>query len=122
MSKIVLLVEDSRSARMLTKTALEEAGYVVLDAEDGVEGLRVLEKEDVDLVLTDLNMPNMNGLEMCAKIQESERHKGLPIFLLTPLFNQELAFKASQVGVLAWIVKPFEHEKLLEAVRKVVGE
>lgn len=122
MPKTVLIVEDARSTRQVTRFSVEQGGYAVIEATNGAEGIEALAKNAVDLILTDLNMPHLNGLEMSKRIKSDERFKHLPILLLTPLFNQALALKAHEVGILAWIVKPFEGDKLLEAVRKVLGE
>ena len=121
MGKSVLVVDDAMTIRNLAKFALTKGGYAILEAEDGVKGLDVLSKNTVDLVITDLNMPNMNGLEMAKSIKTNPNTKGVPIFMLTTEASQELAMQGKEIGIMAWIVKPFVPEKLLAAVQKVIG-
>lgn len=122
MGKTILVVDDAMTVRNLAKFALSKGGYTILEAEDGVQGLKVLEGNTVDLVISDLNMPNMNGLDMCRSIKGQEKFKALPIFMLTTEASQEVALQGREIGIMAWIVKPFVPEKLLSAVQKVVGQ
>lgn len=121
MSKTILVVDDATTIRSLAKFALSKAGYTIVEAADGLEGLKALEGNSVDLIITDLNMPNMNGLEMSKKIKESAQWANIPIFMLTTEANQDVAMQGKQIGILAWIVKPFVPDKLLAAVQKVLG-
>lgn len=121
MPKNVLVVDDAMTIRNLAKFALTKGGYNILEAEDGVKGLEMVGKNQVDLVITDLNMPNMNGLEMAKSIKGNAATKAIPIFMLTTEASQELAMQGKEIGVMAWIVKPFVPEKLLAAVQKVIG-
>ncbi len=121
MPKNVLVVDDAMTIRNLAKFALTKGGYNILEAEDGVKGLEMVGKNQVDLVITDLNMPNMNGLEMAKSIKGNAATKAIPIFMLTTEASQELALQGKEIGVMAWIVKPFVPEKLLAAVQKVIG-
>jgi two-component system, chemotaxis family, chemotaxis protein CheY len=121
MSKTILVVDDAMTVRNLAKFALSKGGYTILEAEDGVQGLKVLEENTVDLIISDLNMPNMNGLEMSKSAKSNEKTKNIPIFMLTTEASQEVAMQGKQIGIMAWIVKPFVPEKLLGAVQKVIG-
>ncbi len=121
MPKNVLVVDDAMTIRNLAKFALTKGGYNIIEAEDGVKGLEMVGKNQVDLVITDLNMPNMNGLEMAKSIKSNDATKAIPIFMLTTEASQELAMQGKEIGVMAWIVKPFVPEKLLAAVQKVIG-
>lgn len=121
MGKTILIVDDAQTIRHLARFALSKGGYSVVEAEDGVQGLKALENNAVDLIITDLNMPNMNGLDMCKAVKSNDRTKNIPIFMLTTESSQDIAQQGKEIGVMAWIVKPFIPEKLLSAVQKVVG-
>lgn len=121
MGKTILVVDDAQTIRHLARFALSKGGYTVVEAEDGVQGLKVLEKNSVDLIISDLNMPNMNGLDMCRSIKTNDRTKDIPIFMLTTESSQDVAAQGKEIGIMAWIVKPFIPDKLLAAVQKVVG-
>jgi two-component system chemotaxis response regulator CheY len=121
MAKTILIVDDAQTVRHLTRFALSKGGYNIVEAEDGLQGLKALEKSAVDLIITDLNMPNMNGLDMCRSIKSNERLKHIPIFMMTTESSQEMTLQGKEIGIMAWIVKPFVPEKLLAAVHRVVG-
>ncbi|MBM3381397.1 MAG: response regulator [Betaproteobacteria bacterium] len=121
MAKTILIVDDAQTVRHLTRFALSKGGYNIIEAEDGVQGLKALEKNAVDLIISDLNMPNMNGLDMCRSIKSNERLKHIPIFMMTTESSQEMTLQGKEIGIMAWIVKPFVPEKLLAAVHRVVG-
>ena len=121
MPKTILIVDDAMTVRNLAKFALAKGGYNIIEAEDGIQGLKQLETNTVDLVISDLNMPNMNGLEMSRAIKTNNATKAIPIFMLTTEASQEVAIQGKEIGIMAWIVKPFVPEKLLGAVQKVIG-
>lgn len=121
MPKTILVVDDAMTVRNLAKFALSKGGFTVIEAEDGVQGLKALENNTVDLIISDLNMPNMNGLEMAAAAKANDKFKHIPIFMLTTEASQEVAIKGKEIGIMAWIVKPFVPDKLLAAAQKVVG-
>lgn len=120
MTKTILIVDDAKTIRHLTRFALAKGGYNILEAEDGAQGLQVLEKSTVDLVISDLNMPNMNGLDMCRAMKSNDKMKDIPVFMLTTEAQQEFTIQSKEVGIKAWIVKPFVPEKLLAAVQRFV--
>lgn len=122
MTKKILVVDDAKTIRDLVRFSLSKQGYSVVEASDGLEAIKALEANgSVDLIISDLNMPNMNGLELSQKVKQSDSWKQIPIFMLTTEASQEIAQKGKQIGILAWIVKPFQPDKLLAAIHKVLG-
>ena len=122
MTARILTVDDSASVRMTTKIALTNAGYSVTEAVDGAEGLSKAKSDSFDLVVTDLNMPNMNGLEMIEELRKSSAHTGLPIIFLTTESDGGLKTRAKAAGATGWMTKPFDPEQLVKIVRKVLGK
>lgn len=121
MAKRVLTVDDSKTMRDMVSFTLKSAGYDVIDAEDGKHALQVLEGQSVDLVITDLNMPNMNGLELIRALRADERFKFTPILMLTTESDDTKKADGKAAGATGWIVKPFNPEKLIQVVQKVGG-
>lgn len=121
MSKRILTVDDSRSIREAVRFALEPLGYDIVEAEDGVDGLRQLEAHKVDLVITDLNMPNLDGLEFIEKVREEGRYSGLPLVMLTTEGQADKMRRGKQAGASGWIVKPFNELQLELTVKKFIG-
>lgn len=120
MGKKILIVDDSFSMRNLLQVVLTRAGYQVLMAEDGKDALPYLEREDLSLLITDLHMPNMNGLELIRHIRQTESHRYLPILFLTTETNSEIKMEAKNAGATGWITKPFSNEKLLQIINRVL--
>jgi two-component system, chemotaxis family, chemotaxis protein CheY len=121
MSKTVLSVDDSKSIRDMIGFTLGPRGYHVIGAGDGVEGLSALAANKVNLVVCDLNMPNMNGIEMIRAVRADRRFDGIPIVMLTTEAQKEKMIEAKQAGATGWIVKPFDEEKLVSVVSKLIG-
>ena len=121
MSKTILAVDDSRSIRDMVRFALEPLGYEIIEAEDGVEGLERLGSARVDLVITDLNMPNMDGIEFIAAVRREERYAGLPMVMLTTEGQAEKMREGKRAGASGWIVKPFNELQLELTVKKFLG-
>ena len=121
MSKTILSVDDSASIRDMVAFALEPKGYAVVKAEDGKDGLVKMAQHDIDLVITDLNMPNMNGLEMTRAIREDDRYDGIPVVLLTTEGQKEKMIEGKKAGAAGWIVKPFDEAKICGVVAKMIG-
>lgn len=119
MGRKVLTVDDSPTIRQALQIALEEAGYEVLEATDGVEALRTLEIESIDMVVTDLNMPNMNGVELIRAIRLRPGNRFTPIVMLTTESEQRKKQEGKAAGASGWIVKPFRPEQLLTVVQMV---
>ena len=116
----VLTVDDSRTILAMLQHTLSTAGFEVLQAEDGAKALDVLEVEDVDVVITDVNMPVMDGIEFIRRVRASGRYQSLPILILTTETSQEKRDLGRSAGGTGWIVKPFDPEKLVSVIRRVV--
>jgi two-component system, chemotaxis family, chemotaxis protein CheY len=116
----VLTVDDSPSIRQMVKVTLEPAGHNVIEAGDGVQGLAQAQSRRPDLVITDLNMPNMNGLELIRALRKLPQLTGLPIVFLTTESNDAVKQEAKSAGATGWITKPFKPEQLLAVVGKLV--
>jgi len=121
MTKTVLSVDDSASIREMMSFALEPKGYTVVKAEDGQDGLKKISENKIDLVITDLNMPNMNGIEMTRAIRADSRFDGIPIVLLTTEGQKEKMMEGKAAGAVGWIVKPFDEQKICGIVAKMIG-
>ncbi|KAA3515884.1 MULTISPECIES: response regulator [Agrobacterium] len=121
MSANILTVDDSASIRMTTKIALTNAGYQVTEAVDGADGLTKAKGGPFDLIVTDLNMPNMNGLEMIEALRQSPAHTGIPIIFLTTESDADMKARAKAAGATGWVTKPFDPENLVKIVKKVLG-
>ena len=121
MSASILTVDDSPSLRMAIRIALSGAGYAVTEAEDGVEGLKAATATRFDLIITDLNMPNMDGLTMIRELRKSPEQCGTPIIFLTTESDDSMKQQAKAAGATGWLVKPFVHEQLIKVSRKVLG-
>lgn len=121
MSKTILTIDDSASIRQMVAMTLTGAGLKVLEAGNGAEGYAKATTQPVHAVITDLNMPVMNGLEFLRKFRQSPAGKGIPVILLTTESDEELKRQAREAGATGWIVKPFKQDQLLAVVRKVTG-
>lgn len=118
----ILIVDDSESLRSQLKNLLEGAGFEIVEGADGQLGLDTLmTNKDVNLIISDVNMPNMDGVTMCSKISEDSSVNSIPIFMLTTESNTEMKEKGKKAGVKAWITKPFDDDKLVMAVKKILG-
>jgi two-component system chemotaxis response regulator CheY len=115
----ILVVDDSETIRERVSGALEEAGFSTITASDGVEGLQSIEQESPALVILDVNMPRMNGLDMLERLDLATSR--LPVLLLTTEVQPELMARAKKAGAKGWMVKPVNLDQLVETVRKVVA-
>ncbi|WP_029041805.1 response regulator [Cucumibacter marinus] len=115
----VLTVDDSRTILAMLKHTLTDAGYEVLQAENGQQGLDMLGQENVDVVITDVNMPVMDGIEFIRQVRAGGQHHNLPILILTTETSQEKRDLGRAAGGTGWIVKPFDPDKLVSVIRKV---
>ncbi len=122
MSKTILTIDDSASMRQMVAMTLKSAGHQVLEAGDGAEGYTQATSNTVHAVITDLNMPVMNGIEFIRKFRQHPASKGVPIILLTTESDETLKAEAKAAGATGWIVKPFKQDQLLAVIRKVTGE
>lgn len=120
MNKMILTVDDSPSIRQMVCFTLEGAGYDVVEAADGVEGLASAKARRADLVLTDQNMPRMDGLTLIESLRAMPRYEGVPILMLTTESSVEMKTKGRAAGATGWLVKPFDPRRLLEVVQKLI--
>jgi two-component system, chemotaxis family, chemotaxis protein CheY len=120
MGKSILIVDDSESIREVVSFTLESAGHQVLKAVDGQDALKYLDGTALDLIITDLHMPNMDGISLIREVRSNACYKFIPILFLTTESQSEKKLQAKEAGATGWIVKPFVPEKLLAAVSKVV--
>jgi two-component system chemotaxis response regulator CheY len=121
MSKTILTVDDSRTMRDMLRMALTDAGFQVIQAEDGVHGLEVLAGETPDVIVTDINMPRMDGYGFIEGVRADPVHRTIPILVLSTESSQEKKVRARDAGATGWIVKPFNPEKLVDAIRRVAA-
>jgi two-component system chemotaxis response regulator CheY len=122
MTKTILTIDDSASVRQLVSLTLSAAGYKVLEARDGAEGYSTATTNRVDAVITDLNMPVMNGIDFIRKFRSHPSGMGVPVVFLTTESDDQLKGQARAAGATGWIVKPFMPDQLLAVVRKVAGQ
>ena len=120
MARTVLVVDDSSSMRALLGVALRSAGFAVVEARDGKEGLEKLLCTRVDLVVSDCIMPVMDGISFVRALKERPDLSHLPIIMLTTESQEAQIMEGRSLGVQAWIIKPFKTEQLIEAVRRVL--
>jgi two-component system, chemotaxis family, chemotaxis protein CheY len=121
MAKTILSVDDSNSIRQMVTFTLKGAGYEVIEAIDGQDGLKKAKAKTVDLVLTDQNMPSMDGIALIKNLRALPAYKNVPILMLTTESGDAMKAQGKAAGATGWIVKPFDPAKLLEVVKKVIG-
>ena len=119
MSKTILTVDDSRMMREMLLMVLRGAGFNVVQAEDGVDGLSALGVAQPDVIITDINMPNLDGYGFIEGVRSDERFRAVPILVLSTESSAEKKARARDAGATGWIVKPFQAETLIEVVRRV---
>lgn len=121
MGKKILFVDDSASMRQVVGLALTSAGYEVTAAIDGKDGASKLDQERFACIITDLNMPNMNGIELIKAAKLNVNNKFTPIIMLTTKSSDEMKKQGQAAGAKVWVVKPFKPDQLLGVVQKLVG-
>ena len=120
MGKNILIVDDSESIREVVNFTLENEGHTVFVGIDGKDAFKFLDGRRIDLVITDLHMPEMNGIELIKAIRSMEDYKRIPILFLTTESQQDKKMEAKVAGATGWIIKPFVPAKLLAAINKVL--
>ena len=120
MSKTILIVDDSSSLRTVVNLALKRAGYEVLEAVDGEDGLTKLDGRKINLIVCDVNMPRLNGIEFVTRVKQHPRYKFTPVIMLTTEGQDAKKEQGRAAGAKAWIVKPFNPPVLLDAISKLV--
>jgi two-component system chemotaxis response regulator CheY len=121
MSNVILAVDDSPSMRQMVGQTLRAAGYDVIEAADGVEALELARGRVVDLVITDVNMPNMDGITLVAQLRALPTYRLVPLLLLTTESSPERKAQGKQAGATGWMVKPFNPDQLLATLARVLG-
>lgn len=117
----ILAVDDSRTMRSMLQVALEDAGFSVVLAEDGVDGLEKFEGIDPDLVITDINMPRLDGFGFIEGVRSGDHASAVPILVLSTESGDKLKQRARDAGATGWIVKPFDGEKLVSIIQRLVA-
>lgn len=120
MDRTILAVDDSATVRKFISVALSMQGFGIVTACDGMDALEKLPNQQVDLVITDLNMPNMDGFELIKALRENPNYEDLPVIILTSLNDEESRGRSARVGANSYIVKPFSLEKIQYEVSKYV--
>ena len=121
MAKIILAVDDSASIRQMVAFTLKSSGYEVVEGVDGMDGLEKAKGKSVNLVLTDQNMPRMDGLTLIKNLRALPQYKTVPILMLTTESSDAMKAQGKAAGATGWLVKPFDPQKLIEVVKKVIG-
>jgi two-component system chemotaxis response regulator CheY len=119
MAKRILTIDDSKTIRDMLMLTLADAGFEVLQAVDGQDGLDVLDREEVDVVITDINMPKMDGYEVIRQMRSNAAHKTTPILVLTTESEADKKNLARAAGATGWMVKPFDPDRLIATINKV---
>jgi len=121
MAKTILLVDDTSLIRSISSKAATEAGYNVVLASNGIEGLEKIKEHNIDIVFSDVNMPTMDGLDMVAEIKKNPAFSLIPIVMLTTEAKDELEVKGKDLGIETWLLKPFNKTKFLIILQKFFG-
>jgi len=120
--KTILTVDDAPTMRKLIAFTLSSAGHKILEASDGRAALDVLKTASVDLIITDVNMPNMDGIELTRNVRRMAQHARTPLLIVTTESQANAKAAGKQAGATGWIVKPFDGMQLLAVVKRVLGE
>lgn len=120
MAKNILTVDDSASIRNMASFTLKESGYEVTEAVDGQDGLDKAKSKNFDLILTDQNMPRMDGISLTKKLRDNPKFKTTPILILTTESSDQMKQAGRAAGATGWLVKPFDPAKLIEVIGKVI--
>lgn len=120
MAKTILIVDDSASLRQVVKISLVEAGYDVIEAGNGQEGLQKLDGRKIHLIVSDVNMPVMDGITFLKNVKQHASYKFTPVIMLTTETSDEKKKSGQEAGAKAWVVKPFQPPILLSAISKLI--
>lgn len=121
MRKTILAVDDSPSVRQMVSYAIKSAGYDVVEAKDGAEALDIARTRDFDMVLTDQNMPKLDGLSLIGRLRDDPRYAKTPIIMLTTEASDEMKARGRAARATGWMVKPFDPDTLLAVIQRVLG-
>ena len=120
MAKTIMIVDDSASMRQVISIALRDAGYELIEAADGKDALSKLDGSKIHLIVSDINMPNMDGISFVKEVKQHPKYKFTPIIMLTTEVNQAKKDAAKEAGAKAWVNKPFQTKTLLDAISKLI--
>ena len=120
MAKTILILDDSAPIRQVVSIALRGAGYEVIEAKDGIDGIDKLNGQKLNLIITDVNMPRMDGITFVKEVKKMPRYKFTPIIILTTESQEQKKQEGRAAGAKAWVVKPFQPPQLLNAVAKLI--
>ncbi|MBN2419575.1 MAG: response regulator [Deltaproteobacteria bacterium] len=120
MSKVIMTVDDSISIRQMVGFTLKRAGFEVIEAVDGVDAISQLDGITIDMMIADLNMPNMDGIELIKQVRGKAQYKFIPILMLTTESQEDKKLAGKAAGATGWIVKPFKPDQLLSVIKKVL--
>lgn len=118
--KKILAVDDSASMRQMVVFTLKKAGYSVIDAKDGLEALEIAKSQSFDAVISDVNMPNMDGISLIKQLRGLAKYKFTPILMLTTESSSDKKQEGKAAGATGWIVKPFNPDQLLSVIQRVI--
>ncbi len=119
MSKKILVVDDSKAIRQSLIFTLKGEGYDVIEAANGVDALNLMKDNTIGLFISDVNMPEMDGIELLKQIKQDKDHKYTPVIMLTTESGRDMIEAGKQAGAKAWMIKPFQPEEILSAVKKL---
>jgi two-component system chemotaxis response regulator CheY len=120
MSKVIMTADDSASVRQMVSFTLKQAGYEVIEAVDGQDAVDKLDKNPVHMLITDLNMPKIDGIDLIRQVRAKSQYKFIPIIMLTTESQDSKKQEGKAVGATGWIVKPFKPDQLLGVIKKVL--
>lgn len=120
MSKVIMTVDDSTSIRQMVGFTLKREGFEVVEAVDGKDAVSQLDSTTIDMMITDLNMPNMDGIELIKQVRNKPQYKFIPIVMLTTESQEDKKQAGKAAGATGWIVKPFKPDQLLTVIKKVL--
>lgn len=120
MSKTIMTVDDSASVRLMIGFTLRQMGYEVLEASNGKDALKKLDERPVHMLITDVNMPELDGISLVRRVRENPSYRFIPIIILTTESQQAKKKEGREAGATGWIVKPFSPDQLTAVVRKVM--
>ncbi len=120
MSKTIMTADDSSSVRQMVSFTLKQAGYSVVEAINGNDAISKLKTTPIQMLISDLNMPGMDGIELIKQVRAMPQYKFIPIIMLTTESQADMKQKGKAAGATGWIVKPFQPEQLLSVIKKVL--
>ena len=120
MSRVIMTADDSSSVRQMVSFTLKQAGYEVIEAVDGQDAVDKLSGKKIDMLITDLNMPRMDGIDLIKQVRANPASKFIPIIMLTTESQPEMKQRGKEAGATGWIVKPFKPEQLIAVTKKLL--